>query len=203
MGFSYQHNDSRAQKVALRRVILATRRTLSPAVRRAADAAIAAAAVSEARRCAGRLGRDITVAAYFPLSDEPGAGLVEQLSVAGHRVLLPVLLPDKDLDWGVHTGSMVAGLGRPVEPPGPHLGPEAVADADVVLVPALAVGADGARLGRGGGSYDRALARVPAGRPVWALLYDGEWPHEVPTEAHDRAMNGVITPHDGLVVISR
>ena len=48
------------------------------------------------------------------------------------------------------------------EPAGPRLGRAAVAEAQLVVVPALAVDRRGLRLGRGGGSYDRALARVPA-----------------------------------------
>jgi 5-formyltetrahydrofolate cyclo-ligase len=63
------------------------------------------------------------------------------------------------------------------------------------VVPALAVDRRGSRLGRGGGSYDRALARVPAGRPVLALLYDGECPEVVPTEPHDRRVTVAVTPH--------
>ena len=74
------------------------------------------------------------------------------------------------------------------------LGVQTVAEADLVLVPALAVGADGTRLGRGGGSYDRALARVPAGVPVVALLYDGELLPAVPSEPHDRRVTAVVTP---------
>ena len=46
--------------------------------------------------------------------------------------------------------------------------------ADLLLVPGLAVSRTGMRMGRGGGCYDRALARVPVGTPVWALLYDDE-----------------------------
>ena len=79
----------------------------------------------------------------------------------------------------------------------------AVADADVVLVPALAVGADGARLGRGGGSYDRALARVPAGRPRTALLYDGELLPGVPAEPHDQRVTGVVTPSGARHLVER
>jgi 5-formyltetrahydrofolate cyclo-ligase len=81
-----------------------------------------------------------------------------------------------------------------LEPVGPRLGPDAVATADVVLVPALAVGRDGVRLGRGGGSYDRALARVPVGTFVCALLYDEELLAEVPRADHDRAVTAVVTP---------
>ena len=72
------------------------------------------------------------------------------------------------------------------EPDGAAAGLDAVAGADVVAGPGLAVDARGTRLGRGGGSYDRALPRVPAGRPVVALLYDGELLPVVPSEPHDR-----------------
>ena len=56
------------------------------------------------------------------------------------------------------------------------------------------VSADGSRLGRGGGSYDRALGRVPVGTFTCTLLYDGEWPVEVPTDPHDRPVTAVATP---------
>jgi 5-formyltetrahydrofolate cyclo-ligase len=71
---------------------------------------------------------------------------------------------------------------------------DAGAAADVVVVPALAVGPDGTRLGRGGGSYDRALARVTAARTVIALLYDGEVLPDVPVEEHDRAVDAAVLP---------
>jgi 5-formyltetrahydrofolate cyclo-ligase len=111
-------------------------------------------------------------------------------------VLVPVLREDLDLDWAIYeTREQLSPGARGLRvPDGPRLGVAAVADADVVLVPALAVGDDGARLGRGGGSYDRALARVPAGRPRTALLYDGELLPGVPAEPHDQRVTGVVTP---------
>ena len=51
-----------------------------------------------------------------------------------------------------------------------------------MLVPGLAVANDGMRLGRGGGSYDRALGRVPVGTFTCVLLYDGEVGIDVPRE---------------------
>jgi 5-formyltetrahydrofolate cyclo-ligase len=50
------------------------------------------------------------------------------------------------------------------------------------------------RLGRGGGSYDRALGRVPVGTFVCALLYDGEVLDDVPRGPHDRPVTAVATP---------
>ena len=65
-----------------------------------------------------------TVAGYVPLPNEPGgAALPEILASAARRLLLPVLRPDRDLDWAVYTGVLVpAGYGLR-EPSGPRLGP--------------------------------------------------------------------------------
>jgi 5-formyltetrahydrofolate cyclo-ligase len=49
-------------------------------------------------------------------------------------------------------------------------------------------------LGRGGGSYDRALARVGPDRLAVALLHEGELLDAVPAEPHDRPVQLVITP---------
>ena len=63
-----------------------------------------------------------------------------------------------------------------------------------VLVPGLAVDARGYRLGRGGGSYDRALARVPPGTFTCVLLYEEELGLDVPVEPHDRPVSAAVTP---------
>ena len=144
--------------------------------------------------------RAAVVACYVSVGSEPGTGrLLGMLDDLGKRVLLPVLCPDYDLDWSVYSGdqgltSAARGL---VEPVGPRLGADAVAGADVVLAPALAVDHRGNRLGRGGGSYDRALARVPAGVPIAALLYDGEAVAHLPSDPWDRPVTAYVTPSAG------
>lgn len=181
-------------KTALRDQLVTARGRLSLAEVGAAGAAIAEhlLATSEVRRAA-------TVAAHVSIGHEPGTGvLLERLAEAGKRVILPVLLPDNDLDWAVYDGFLEpAGRGL-LEPAGPLLGADAVAGADVVLVPGLAVSADGMRLGRGGGSYDRALGRVPVGTFTCVLLYDGELLAGVPSEPHDRRVTASATPR-GIV----
>lgn len=94
---------------------------------------------------------------------------------------------------------LVAGPRGLREPGGPRLGVEAVCSVDLILVPALAVGPDGTRMGRGGGSYDRVLNRLPDPGPLTvALLHDGEDVPFVPAEPHDCRVHAVITPTGGF-----
>lgn len=71
-----------------------------------------------------------------------------------------------------------------------------LADCDAIVVPALACDLTGARLGRGGGYYDRALAGVAAHIPVIAVVHDEQvWEAgDVPVEPHDRRVTAIATP---------
>jgi len=64
----------------------------------------------------------------------------------------------------------------------------------LLVVPALAVGRDGTRLGRGGGSYDRVLARVGGTVPALAVVDADEVLDALPAEPHDRPVDGYVTP---------
>jgi 5-formyltetrahydrofolate cyclo-ligase len=88
------------------------------------------------------------------------------------------------------------------EPTGPRLGPGAIGQADLVLLPGLLADRAGNRLGRGGGSYDRALPLRRAGVPAFVLLYPMEVVDALPAEPHDAPVNGALTP-DGLVPMGR
>ena len=114
--------------------------------------------------------------------------------------LLPVLLADDDLDWARYDGQLAPGRRGLLEPVGPRLGVEAITECDLVLVPALRVDRAGNRLGKGGGSYDRALARA-TGLTV-ALLHDDELVDAVPHDAHDVPVKAVATPSHGLVMLA-
>jgi 5-formyltetrahydrofolate cyclo-ligase len=142
-----------------------------------------------------------TVAAYYSIGTEPDThGLVFALWKRGSYVVLPVLLPDGELDWASYEGpdSLAPGPRGLLQPVEALRGPGTVARADVVLVPALAVDVSGNRLGRGGGSYDRALARVGGQVPTIALVYDGELVPSVPAEPHDRKVRAVARPSHGI-----
>lgn len=196
-----------SEKSSMRDRLSADRRSRPGADRIAADRAVCAI-VRDLLRDGRRPGRPAvgavrrTVAGYVPTSGEPGgAGLPESLRGHHDRVLLPVLRSDLDLDWAEYTGPdcLQPARWRLCEPAGPRLGREAVVSASVLVVPALAVDRRGNRLGRGGGSYDRALTRVPDRTLVVALLYDGELLDTLPTEPHDRRVNAVITPTGGFL----
>ena len=136
------------------------------------------------------LGRSAQVASYLAFGREPFVS-------PQPGWLLPVLQPDGSLDWAINTGEYVENHLGLREPVGPRLGEEAIADCDLVLVPALLVDRQGYRLGRGGGSYDRAL-RAARGLTV-ALLHDGELVDELPHEDHDVPVAAVATLSLGVV----
>lgn len=179
-------------KAALRARVRDTRAARSPAARQVASDAVRHHVLALPEAGAAR-----TVAAYVSLGSEVGTDrLLADLHASGSRVLLPVVLEDLDLDWAVYGGpeALVRAARGLREPVGHRLGVAAVTDADLVLVPAVAADPRGHRLGRGGGSYDRALARVAPHTPVVALLFEDEVLDEVPAESHDRPVSAVVTP---------
>jgi 5-formyltetrahydrofolate cyclo-ligase len=181
--------------------LLVTRRARSPEARAAAGDAI-----TEHLLAAPEMQRAATVAAYVSVGTEPPTDrLLDRLRRQGVGVLLPVLLPDMDLAWGEYAGaaSLEHGPRGMRQPGGPRLAPTAVAGVDAVLCPGLAVDGSGLRLGRGGGSYDRALARVASG--VWScvLLYADEvLDADLPADAHDQRVDAAVTP-EGIVAFPR
>ena len=188
-------------KAAAREPLLAARRQLTPAERAGAGRDIRDAVLSlPETQMAG------TVAAYYSIGSEPEThGLLFALWKRGSYVLLPILLTGGDLDWASYEGPDSLGpgprwLSEPTEPP---RGVSAICSADLVLVPALAVYHSGVRLGRGGGSYDRALARVGTPVPTVALLYDSEFLPHVPFGQHDQRVRLIARPSAGITRLPR
>jgi 5-formyltetrahydrofolate cyclo-ligase len=183
-------------KADLRSRLVSARSSLSDSQREAAGRSLRDAVLSLPEvTTAG------TVAAYYSVGTEPiSRGLVYALWKRGTYVLLPVMRADGDLDWASYEGpsSLVDGRFGLLEPSEVLRGVDAVSRADVVIVPALGVSASGARLGRGRGSYDRALSRVGGSILTLALLYDDELLPSVPAEPHDVPVRAVARPSFGV-----
>ena len=185
------------------------RQRLLNARRSVSDDAAAEQASALAGHVAGLVIDGGTVCAYVPVGTEPGS--IELLNVllrCADRVLLPVARTTTDddavaLQWGEYRpGQLVTARFGLLEPPGPWLPATTVAEAGVVLVPALAVDRTGARLGRGRGFYDRTLVvRDPQARLI-AVVRDEELLDEVPHEPHDVPMTHALTPGLGLVELA-
>lgn len=119
------------------------------------------------------------------------------------RALLPVLIDDagapyRSPRWALwEAGRALVTRGRPpAQPDGEVLGAESLTEADLIVIPALAASSDGARLGQGGGWYDRALLHRSPGVAVVSVVFDDEVLESgvIPTEAHDVPIDAIITP---------
>lgn len=137
-----------------------------------------------------------SVAAYLSAPSEPNTRpFLNWALERGIRTLLPVSREDGLLDWTTGDGETeMEGLFGMPEAVGELLGPIAINDVDLILVPAAAVGADGLRMGWGRGYFDKTLGSMGKCPPVYAVVFDGELLSEVPRELHDQSVNGAVTP---------
>jgi 5-formyltetrahydrofolate cyclo-ligase len=166
------------------------------------DAEISAAGIAIANHdwaalCPGQL-----VTCFVSMATEPPTDILRTtLQGLGKDVALPIMKPGNSLAWGLDGTDLVRnsfGIYEPI--------PAAidVASASAILIPALRVGRDGSRLGRGAGYYDRALANVPTratGGPIRiCLVFDDEVDESVPSEAHDALMDLIVTPSEVIQI---
>ena len=137
-----------------------------------------------------------SLSCYLSMPSEPDTRpFVNWAEARGIRVLFPVSREDGLLDWTVgEDEDETMGLYGIPEPVGELLGPMAINDVDLILVPAAAIDATGMRLGWGRGYFDKTLGSMEKCPPVYAIVFDGEFVEQVPREVHDQAVNGVVTP---------
>lgn len=133
---------------------------------------------------------------YHPTPGEaPTGGYARFFAEAGHPLTLPRFdaehapmqfarwsdpWGDGDLEVGPYGALQPAGDAEPLEP-------------EFLFVPLLGFTATGARLGQGGGHYDRWLAANPDAMAV-GLAWDVQELAALPVEAHDRPLTAVVTP---------
>ncbi len=138
-----------------------------------------------------------SISCYLSTTTEPGTrGFVERAVARGIRVLLPITRADGLLDWAVASSDTDIGegmFGLP-EPIGEVLGPIAVNDVDLLIIPAAAIASDGMRLGWGRGYFDKTLGSMERCPPVFAVVFDSEVLDDVPFDELDQPVTGVVTP---------
>jgi len=138
-----------------------------------------------------------SISCFLSIPSEPGTRAFVAGAVArGIRVLVPITRADGLLDWSPVTADseIAPGLHGLPEPVAEPLGPIAVNDVDLMIIPAAAVDLDGTRLGWGRGFYDKTIGSMEGCPPVYAVIFDAELLDEVPRELHDQPVSGVVTP---------
>jgi len=179
-------------KRALRAELRERRQQLSDAQREAAAEGIREQLLALIDRLGAR-----SVSCFLSTPSEPGTRpFIAAATARGVRVLLPLTREDGLLDWAVATpgGEEIQSAYGVPEPVGEVLGPIAVNDVDLMIIPAAAIGANGMRLGWGRGFYDKTLGSMDRRPPVYAVIYDSELVDSVPEDVHDQPVTGVVTP---------
>ncbi|MET1051415.1 MAG: 5-formyltetrahydrofolate cyclo-ligase [Mycetocola sp.] len=137
-----------------------------------------------------------SIACYLSAPNEPNTRPFLNWALANNiRILFPVSREDGLLDWTTgDEGTETEGLHGMPEPVGELLGPIAINEVDLIIVPAAAIGTDGTRLGWGRGYFDKTLGSMEKCPPVYGVVYDSEVQPDIPRERHDQPVNGVVTP---------
>lgn len=179
------------RKRALRAELRERRQNLTTTERETATAGITRNLVDLATDLSAR-----SISAYLSTPTEPDTRpFLNWAHEQGMRVLLPISREDGLLDWTTGDGeSETEGLFGLPEAVGDLLGPIAINDVDLILVPAAAVDATGMRMGWGRGYFDKTLGSMEKCPPVYAVVFDGELVDEVPRERHDQPVDGAVTP---------
>ena len=133
-----------------------------------------------------------TVLLYHSLPDEVAThDLILNAEAAGKRVLLPVVVGDDlELRLFCRKEALREGAFHILEPEGKAFTDYAAID--VAVIPGVAFTAEGNRLGRGKGYYDRLLSRLPHVYKI-GICWPFQLVNELPAEAHDIRMDAVIT----------
>lgn len=183
--------DESHQKRALRAELRERRRIMTARERELATTELSAHLIELAHG----LGVN-SIAAYLPATEEPNIRpFLNWAHEQNIRILFPISRDDGLLDWTAGDGETeIEGLFGMPEPVGELLGPIAINDVDLIVVPAASVDRTGMRMGWGRGYFDRTLGSMEKCPPVYAVIFDREFVDSLPSEVHDKRVDGVVTP---------
>ncbi|MEO6826670.1 MAG: 5-formyltetrahydrofolate cyclo-ligase [Microbacteriaceae bacterium] len=184
-------SDVSNQKRALRAEIRERRKNTTETERAAAAAGITRNLIDLTVGLSAR-----SASCYLSTTYEPNTRpFLNWARSQGIQILLPISRDDGLLDWTTGDGETETTdrYGLP-EPVGELLGPIAINNVDLIIVPAAAVDKTGLRMGWGRGYFDKTLGSMDKRPPVYAVIYDGELVDAVPRELHDQPVDGAVTP---------
>lgn len=195
-------------KAEMRRAVIARRNALDLDVRAAKSAAICARLVELLDRLDAAAPR--TVAVYAAMGSEVDPAAFAAAAVArGWRVAYPCMLSATDaMAYGqrmcmrtVAAGDVSAApfIAHPTRAFAatdidssrfPIVSAEAL---DMIVVPLVAFDRAGARLGYGGGCYDRYLPMLSPACQITGIAFDEQRVDHVPTDAHDLPLPSIVS----------
>lgn len=195
-------------KAELRRAVIARRDALDLDVRAAKSATICARLV-ELMESSGTAGQR-TVAVYAAMGSEVDpAALAAAAAVRGWRVAYPCMLSASDAAaCGQRMCMRAVSAGDASEAPfiahptrafaatdvdSDHFPIVPAAELDMVVVPLVAFDRTGARLGYGGGCYDRYLSTVASECLIVGIAFDEQRVDHVPTDTHDLTLPNIVS----------
>lgn len=192
-------------KVELRRAVIARRDAIDLDVR-AAKSAVVCARLVELMESNGTAGQR-TVAVYAAMGSEVDPAALA--AARGWRVAYPCMLSASDAAACSQRMCMRAvSAGDASEIPfiayptrafaatdvdSDHFPIVPAAELDMVVVPLVAFDRTGARLGYGGGCYDRYLPTLSATCQVVGIAFDEQRVDHVPTDAHDLPLSHIVS----------
>lgn len=189
---------AQAMKRTLRQSIIAARAALPEEMHQRLSREITARVLQlEAYRAAR------TVMGYMHFGAEfVSEPWLRQALADGKRLLLPKV--DKaarvlevyevsDLDAQLAPGAY--GIREPLPQ---QCGAASADEADFILLPGVAFGRDGARLGYGGGFYDKLLARLAHHPALAAAAFAMQIVRDIPQETTDRKVDWLVTESETI-----
>ncbi len=195
-------------KAELRRAVIARRDAIDLDVR-AAKSAVICARLVELMESSGIAGQR-TVAVYTAMGSEVDPAVFAAAAAArGWRVAYPCMLSASDAAacsqrmcmravaaGDVSTAPFIAHPTRAfaaTDVDSDHFPIVPAAELDMVVVPLVAFDRAGARLGYGGGCYDRYLPTVAPECLIVGIAFDEQRVDHVPTDAHDLPLPNIVS----------
>lgn len=195
-------------KAELRRVVIARRNALDLDVRAAKSAAICARLVELMDRLGAAAPHTVAVYAAMGSEVDPAA-FAAAAAKRGWRVAYPCMLSATDaMACGQRMCMRAVSAGDASEVPfiahptrafaatdvdSDHFPIAPAAELDMIIVPLVAFDRTGARLGYGGGCYDRYLPTVAPKCLIVGIAFDEQRVGHVPTDAHDLPLSHIVS----------